>query len=219
MDLGVPEDQIMYIPNAVDQIRFKKAGSKLLDQTRRALGLLKSQPAIFYIGSLSLINHPVNLLIEAFILVKEQYQNAKLIIVGSGDDYVYLRDLASSMEYKDDIVFVGHVSPGEVVRYYQLADVTVDPVYDNPVAKARNPLKIAESLYMGIPVVTGSVGDRKRYKSDHVILIEPGSALSLAGGIVKALSSTFDPQVRDNPIPQSWDDITRQLHSFYERQI
>jgi glycosyltransferase involved in cell wall biosynthesis len=62
-------------------------------------------------------------------------------------------------------------------------------VYDNIVARARSPLKIFESMALGVPVVTGDVGDRAALLDEGRagVLVEPGSAAALARGMCQVL--------------------------------
>ena len=71
-----------------------------------------------------------------------------------------------------------------------LASVTVDPVHDNLVAQARSPLKVVESLAAGTPVVTGDIGDRREmlHNGRLGMLVEPGSSVALANGILHLLA-------------------------------
>jgi glycosyltransferase involved in cell wall biosynthesis len=74
--------------------------------------------------------------------------------------------------------------------YLSLAHCTVDPVRDSPAARARSPLKIAESLARGVPVVTGDVGDRRETLLGDVrcgVIVAPGDPRALADGIVDML--------------------------------
>jgi glycosyltransferase involved in cell wall biosynthesis len=87
-------------------------------------------------------------------------------------------------------VLAGRVDPAAVASIYAASHLVVDPVFDDDAARARSPLKIVEGLAMGVPVVTGDVGDRAAMLDDGRagVLVKPGSAEALAEGIVMALS-------------------------------
>ena len=91
-----------------------------------------------------------------------------------------------------DVHFVGRVKPEIVPPYYHLADVSVDPVFDDLTARARYPLKIVESLACGTPVVTGDVGDRCELLRDGKlgVLVPPGDSAALADGLLTILQDT-----------------------------
>jgi glycosyltransferase involved in cell wall biosynthesis len=90
----------------------------------------------------------------------------------------------------DAVVLAGRVDSAAVASIYAASHLVVDPVFDDDTARARSPLKIIESLAMGIPVVTGNVGDRAAMLDNGRagILVKPGSADELAEGIISVLS-------------------------------
>ncbi len=77
------------------------------------------------------------------------------------------------------------MDPGAAPAYYAASQMVVDPVLNDDAARARSPLKIVESMAMGVPVVTGDVGDRAEMLGGGRagVLVEPGSAPALAEGI------------------------------------
>lgn len=179
--LGIPPEKIHYIPNGVDPDRFNNIDKNKVDEIINRLNLSDKQ-IVAYIGSLNLSNHPVDLLINAFKLVSETNGNTALLIVGSGKDLEKLKDLSIDLGIEDKVFFEGRVDPEMVANYYELADVTVDPVYDTDSAKGRCPLKMFESWLVGTPFVTSNVGDRKLLSGDPptALLTLPGNTSDLA---------------------------------------
>ena len=186
---GVPDDRIIFLPNGVDRERFNPEHNGDRTDLRAETGL-GYRLVISYIGSMSLANHGVDLVIRAFEKVKTVHQDAALLLVGGGEDFDGLVNLAKSTKVMKDIRFVGRVPPQDVPRYYALSDVTVDPVYDNDAARGR-PLKLFESWSCGVPFVTSEVGDRKELIGDPPagLIAKPGDPDSLADTISKLLSS------------------------------
>jgi len=97
--------------------------------------------------------------------------------------------LTKEMDIDNDVIFVGRVSPDSVPYYYQLADVSVDPVNNTDAAKGRCPLKMFESWAMNTPFVTSDVGDRSFLagKTQSTLLSEPGNPDDLAAKIISIL--------------------------------
>ncbi len=205
--LGFPAEQIVYVPNGVDRDRFANVDLGRVQDLRRELGL-DNKKVVAYVGSMSLVNHPVDLLLEAFAIVKRRCDDAVLILAGGGEDYDLLRRRAEELGLAEAAVFVGRVKPEAVPRYLAMADVSVEPVHDDLTARARSPLKIFESLAVGTPVVTGDVGDRRsilgalpsrglppspptvvgKFRAGQAgLLVEPGNAQALAEGILTIL--------------------------------
>jgi len=189
--LGVPVKKINYLPNGVDQERFQNTNQIKNIPTIESLHQ-KDNQIIAYIGSLNLDNHPVDLLLTAFRIIIEQISQVKLLIVGGGKDLNLLSDLTKEMDIDNDVIFVGRVSPDSVPYYYQLADVSVDPVNNTDAAKGRCPLKMFESWAMNTPFVTSDVGDRRTLAGTPpaILLSDPGNPADLAEKIIALLQNT-----------------------------
>jgi glycosyltransferase involved in cell wall biosynthesis len=186
--LGFPAERIVYVPNGVDRERFGHVDPRQVQDLRERLGL-EDKTVVAYVGSMSLVNHPVNLLLDAFGSVRRQCSNAVLILAGGGEDYDVLRQRAAKLGLQEVALFVGKVPPEEVPLYLAMSDVSVEPVYDDLAAQARSPLKVFESLAVGTPVVTGDVGDRREMLEDGQagLLVNPGDSDALAEGILALL--------------------------------
>ena len=211
--LGFPKDKIVYVPNGVDRDRFANVDPEKVRSLRRELGL-EGKKVVVYVGSMSLANHPVDLLLQAFAIVSRQRSDAVLVLAGGGQDYDFLRRRAAELGLGEIAIFVGRVKPEVVPYYLALADVSADPVHDDLTARARSPLKIFESFAVGTPVVTGDVGDRRdilgapprspptlRQCSGQALggkfcdeeagmLVEAGDAQALAEGILAILEDS-----------------------------
>jgi glycosyltransferase involved in cell wall biosynthesis len=185
---GVPRERITLLPNGVDARRFAEPDSAEVEALRRELGL-GSRRVVAFIGSLSSPSHPIQLLLGAFERVHESHPESTLMIVGGGEDYESLKGKSKEMGLGDAVVFCGRVPGAKVPVYYGLADVAVDPVYDNDAARGRLPLKLFESWASGTPFVTGDVGDRRRILGAPPagMVVQPGSAEALAKGILEVL--------------------------------
>ena len=188
--LGVDESKIYYLPNGVDTDRFQLVSADSLSCLRESLGLGDNK-VVGYFGSLNLANHPVDLLVSSFARVIQNHEKVRLLIVGGGGDMEKLQDLARELGIEKSVVFTGRVDPNEINAYYQLADVSVDPVNDTLADRGRCPLKIFESWQMRVPVVTADVGDRKLLagESHALVLVKPGSPAALAEELERLINS------------------------------
>jgi glycosyltransferase involved in cell wall biosynthesis len=145
---------------------------------------------VAYVGTLSTVAHGVDLLLDAFAQVLSRLPEARLLLVGDGDDREALQRQAQMLGIASRTTWVGRVRP-EVARHYLMtATCSVDPVYDTPAMRGRSPLKIVESLAAGVPVVTGDVGDRREMLGDGAagVIVPPGSAEALATGLLAVLT-------------------------------
>ena len=222
---GVPPERIFYLPNGVERSRFLQSGAEEIINLRKKLGL-GGKEVVSYIGSMSLANHAVDLLIKSFPIIKSSRPNAILILIGGGENYSDLINLAQETGFGESIYFTGRVLPEKVSLYYAISSVTVDPVYDNDAARGRSPLKLFESWACGTPFVTGDVGDRKQLIGEPPagIITKPGDPEALAAAVVHVLSDqslaeTLTKRGRDAVEQYYWDQLVVKVESLYRTII
>lgn len=187
-NLGYPANQVVYVPNGVDQNRFADINPDAISALRSSLGL-DGKHVVLYLGSMSLANHAVDLLLDAFVEVLASEPQSVLLLVGGGEDYSSLQRRSQELGLGDAVRFVGRVAPDQVPHYYRLATLSVDPVKDDSTAAARSPLKLFESLASDVPFVSSDVGDRSELLGfpRAGILTRPGDRHSLSEAILYLL--------------------------------
>jgi glycosyltransferase involved in cell wall biosynthesis len=224
--LGVPADKITYIPNGVDLHRFTpKPDEDRINKLRTDLGLQGKQ-VIAFIGSLSLLSHPVNILVEAFQIIHRKNPNTRLLIVGGGDAYGQIVKQVAEKSLEDVVRFCGRIPSMDVPVYYRLADVVVDPVYNDDTARSRVPLKLFESWISEVPFVSGDVGDRRLLLGTPPagILAGPGDSSSLAACILQVLENpqtAADLKQRGLERAQNytWSHLASKLEAVYQKSL
>jgi glycosyltransferase involved in cell wall biosynthesis len=182
--LGTHATRIVHVPNGADPI--PSTGCAQTNFT---------PPTVLYLGTLSTVAHGVDILLHAFPIVLQRVPQARLLMVGDGDDRDTLRALADTLGIQHAVTWVGRVPSEETHRFFAQATCSVDPVRDSAAARGRSPLKIVESLAAGIPVVTGDVGDRREMLANGAagVLVQANDAVALADGIVSLLTQ---PELR-----------------------
>jgi glycosyltransferase involved in cell wall biosynthesis len=218
-------ERIHYLPNGVEPTRFAQPNNEDILSLKERLGL-QGKKVVIYVGSLSLASHPVDLLLEAFAKVKREVNNSVLIIVGGGENYELLQKQAHALDLSKDVIFCGRIDPENVVQYYYLGNVSVDPVYDNDAARGRAPLKMFESWVCKVPFVTANVGDR------HLLMGSPPAGLIAQAGDVTSLANRIIQILLDENLAEdlrrrgleyvqqyTWDRLAHQLEEVYQRYV
>lgn len=218
-----PGQPYVVVPNGVDCANFTPPAPAVRLALARALGI-ENRPVIAYAGTLALHSHPVDLLLQAFAQVLIHCPDAVLLMIGGGEDLPHLQRYVAQQPWYHHVRFTGHVSHATVRALLSLADLSVDPVYDDPVARARSPLKLMESLALGIPVVTGDVGDRAEMLAFGAagMVVRAGDPTALAAAIAELLA---DPSRRaamaQAAVAQAhrhdWDKLAERWASIYHQ--
>jgi glycosyltransferase involved in cell wall biosynthesis len=211
---------MVFVPNGVERPRFATTADRT--ELRRRLSIADDAPVVGYIGTLSVHSHAVDLLLSAFRYIVNQVPSARLVLVGGGEDIEALMAQAQALGIGGSIVFAARVEPSAIPAYYAMADVTVDPVRDDLTARARSPLKVLESLTMGVPVVTGDIGDRRELlaSGDLGVLVTPGSEGDLATGLLSLLNNverrhTMAQRALAQRERWFWDHLARDFATVY----
>jgi glycosyltransferase involved in cell wall biosynthesis len=213
-------ERMAYVPNGADLDRLRRLDPAMINGLRGALGVADCR-VLAYAGTLALHNHPVDLLIEAFGELAATYPDLVLLVIGGGEDLPVLKRRACDKGLEDRIYFTGQLPHESVNRWLALADLSVDPVHDDDVARARSPLKIFESMALGVPIVTGDVGDRRLWLADGAgVVTTPGDSAALA----EAIGALLDDPVRLQAAKQAaakaalrydWREVARHWAEIY----
>ena len=143
-------------------------------------------PLIMYMGQLHGGQYAEQF-IRAAKMILNRDPRINFMIVGGGYRLEELKNLSKDLDLSQNIIFTGAVSHKETPLYLAAADVAVACFEDNDITQCKSPLKIAEYLASGKPIVASDVGEVKRMLGGAGILTVPGDAQDLACGIMKIL--------------------------------
>ena len=133
---GFDPARVLLVPNGVDT-RFY----------RTDLGRREALPLVGYLGRLKRYKS-VDHVLYAFRSLVERLPQARLLIVGEGDDRPRLEKLSGELGLAERVEFTGRVSETEKVRQLQRMWVCV-----NPSPKEGWGLTVIEANACGVPVV------------------------------------------------------------------
>jgi glycosyltransferase involved in cell wall biosynthesis len=220
---GAGARRVVYVPNGVALDQFAPPDGPRLAALRAALRL-EGRKVVAYAGTLALQNHPVDLLLEAWPAVVAAAPDATLLLIGGGEDLPILRERVAQAGLSTSVCFTGQLPHASVATYLALAVLSVDPVRDDAVARARSPLKLFESMALGVPVITGAVGDRAELLADGRagVLVEAGSPEALATAISALLHDeprrlAMAREGQKQARRYAWDSLARTWATVYER--
>ena len=163
----------------------------------------------------------VKYLLHAYMRLKKENPNIRLIIVGPG--VTLRRRYEWWMRYRKvkDVVFTGGVSYDELPRYYQTADIFCAPA----VGKESFGIVLLEAMALGKPIVASS---NPGYSSvvkhgEQALLVPPHNSHAIADSISKLIN---DKDLRQRmgacgleTVKQyDWSVVARRILDYY-RQV
>jgi glycosyltransferase involved in cell wall biosynthesis len=183
---GVSPDRHLMIENSIfDDVRVRQsAEAHAMIEAHNPAHFGPEHSVIVYAGTFEVYQGIENL-IEAFAHVVRQRPEARLLLVGGTPDQVLrLRALADSLGLADTCILTGPVPKSSAISYTRLAQVLVSPRLHG----TNTPLKIYEQLASGRPLVATRIWSHTQVLDDSVCYLVEPDPLSLAAGLVTALT-------------------------------
>jgi glycosyltransferase involved in cell wall biosynthesis len=136
---------------------------------------------MIYVGRLEPVQTP-ELVVKAFKQVHDEFPKAKLIIVGYGTLFEYLKDLAKELNLESSVSFTGKQT--DVRKYLWSSDVFV--------ATNFGYIATLEAWSAGLAVVAPRFGILKETIDNEAngLLVEPGNVDSLASALLRLAKDT-----------------------------
>jgi phosphatidylinositol alpha-mannosyltransferase len=201
------------IPNGIDVARFDEG-------VRPLPRLCDDRLNILFVGRMEK-RKGLGYLLRAYIHVKREMPNTRLIIVGEGrlreryERFVRKADL-------DDVLFTGYVSDEDLPRYYKSADVCCFPATGNE----SQGYVLLEAMAAGKPIVASNIEGYASVVTHGVEgwLALPKDAEALAVALVRVLADEglrreMGQRARQSAEQYRWDRIARRVLSYYERLL
>jgi len=152
---GWQSSKISVVWNGVDPERYDPANVEKqdIDEIRMKYGIPTDWNMLLFVGRLAWVKGVRNLL-QAMPLILKEYPNAKLVILGKGEEQVDIVETAERLNIKDNIVYrFDFVSEKERILHYAASDVCVFPSIYEPFG-----IVSLEAMSMERPVVVGARG-------------------------------------------------------------
>jgi len=176
------KDKIVKIYSGIDLDKFHPVAADEEKLIRKKWNINEDDAVIGIVSKLwEGKGHEV--LINAFSRIKDEIENAKLIIVGEGYLQDRLNKLVDGLGLKGSVIFTGFKS--EVSEIISCFDVAVLPSFFEGMGRV-----LLEAMAMGKPVVASRVGGIPDLVRDNIngLLTEPGDEKALYGALKRLLT-------------------------------
>jgi glycogen(starch) synthase len=226
IQLGFPKDKIEVAYNGVDPQKYdpESVSSEQVQKIKSFYGLKDDDLMILFLGRLVGVKG-VDKLIMAMPHVLSKIPNARLVIVGVGDQQEYLMNLTRTMRLNEYVRFRFDFIPEEErILHYAACDVAAFPSYYEPFG-----IVALEAMSMEKPVVVGAAGVSGMREivvccSDEQCgyHIDPNNPSDIAWGIISALKNPerrkwLGKNGRKRVLNEfTWNKITEKTLQLYE---
>ena len=203
--------RMVVIPNGIEPgpVSRRHSRTRAIDDGR---------PTILFVGRYNDARKGFKYLTRALALVRTQYPNVRLLVVGRGKPKRYLRFIENH-GLDQNIEFVGFASAEELPRYYASADVFCSPA----TGRESFGMVVMEAMASGCPVVTTAIPGHQGILTNGVegLMVEPESAQALALAIVRLLADrelaqTMGEAGRQTSLHYSWTEVGKRVVEQYE---
>jgi len=183
---GIDPDRHLLIENSIfDDVRLRALGpAQTAVPAHEPVRFGAGYPVILYAGTFEAYQG-IEMLVEAFAKLIRRNAIARLLLVGGTDEQVLkIRQLADSHGLGDTCVLTGRVPKTAAIAYTQSAQVLVSP----RIHGTNTPLKIYEQLASGRPLVATRIWSHTQVLDDSVCFLADSDAESLADALFSALT-------------------------------
>jgi glycosyltransferase involved in cell wall biosynthesis len=153
LGLGADPDRFDLIVYGVDseQLRADPDAGQAL---RERMGLQPDAFVVLAVGRM-VPKKGFRYLIQALPALRERVPDAHVVMVGDGDERANLERMASALEVRAAVDFVGSVPKDEIVAYYSAADVLTMPSVTEPEDGLN--VCVLDAMSCALPIVATTV--------------------------------------------------------------
>ena len=194
-NMGIPRPRVIYMPNGVWRDKYASwqayatPDSNRHTKLRAELGLVRGPTVLLYTR---FDVFPVEWPLIIMRKVLSEHPTAKLLVIGqgfAGEESTLLAE-AARMGIAANLVMAGYVSGDKLPAYLSLADVSIYPMRDTLLNRAKSPMKLLEPMLIGLPIVAHRVGEAAQFVGDAGVLVPPGNLGGMASSVSALLSDS-----------------------------
>jgi phosphatidylinositol alpha-mannosyltransferase len=201
------------IPNGIDANRFRPDVEPIEE-------LKQYSPKILFVGRFE-PRKGLRYLLQAFPMIINEFPRAKLIVVGRGFLERYYRQYIEE-HIKENVIFVGHVSPENLPRYYASCDI-----YCSPATGAESfGIVLLEAMATAKPIVASDIPGYKTVLEDgkEGLFFNARNPESLAEKISQLLKDKgsmkeMGKKGREKSLRYDWKIVSKQVLDFYSEVL
>ena len=198
------------IPNGIDLEHFSSRVSTIDEFCDGKLNIL-------FVGRLE-FRKGLNYLLKAYLEVKREIPNSRLIVVGPGNRLRKRYEKWIKRNGLKDVVFVGYASYSDLPRYYKTADIFCAPA----TSRESFGIVLLEAMAVGKPIVATNIDGYASVVAhgEDGWLVPPKDNRRLAGALISVMNDeTLRQQMgsrgRLKAEEYGWEHIAQRVLDYY----
>lgn len=204
---GVPGDRIHPVYNAAEfDLNFH-------EHVERPI----REKIVLFLGRITFQKGP-DYFVRAARQVIEQYRNVRFVMVGTGDMYHRMIEMAADLGVGRFFHYTGFLKRPEIERIFRMSDIYVLPSVSEPFG-----ISVLEAMVAGVPVIVSRQSGVSEV-IDNCIKVNFWDVDEMADRILHLLT---DDQLHDRlanggrseAMSMSWDESARKITEIYERIV
>jgi phosphatidylinositol alpha-1,6-mannosyltransferase len=195
--MGVAEARISLIYPGVDIERFRPGLA--CDDLKRGIGLKTGQKLIFSVGRLSR-RKGFDMVVRSLPELNKRGLNVRYALAGIGEDRDYLAGLARELGVADQVNLLGHVSSGDLPRWYNACDVFAMPNREINGDTEGFGMVFIEAAACGKPAIAGASGGTGAAVIDRI------TGRRVSGNELAEVAGALDEVLNDPALAKAWGD-------------
>jgi glycosyltransferase involved in cell wall biosynthesis len=174
----IKAEKIDVVYNGANEL-YAPLGSEEIIKTQKIY--TKSSPYFLFVGALHPRKNLVNLFLAFDAFKKTYHNNFQLLIVGAKMwKTSAIENAYKNMEFKEDVIFTGHLDSNKLKYIYASAHALVYVPYFEGFG-----IPIVEAMYCDVPVITSNVTSMPEVSGDAALLVNPFSVDEIKDAMLK----------------------------------
>ena len=200
------------IPNGVDTNHFNPEVAPIEE-------FCDGKKNILFVGRLE-YRKGLNYLLKAYLQVKPQIPDSRLIVVGPGTRLRKRYEKWIQRNRLEDVIFVGYASEEDKPRYFKTADVYCAP----STGHESQGIVLLEGMAVGTPIIASNI---EGYASvvthgEEGLLVPPRNEYELARALIylledESLRQQMGAKGRITADNYSWERVAQRVADFYAK--
>jgi glycosyltransferase involved in cell wall biosynthesis len=209
--LGIRQDKIAEIPNAIDTHQRAMLEKNSDPEGFRKKYALEGKRIVLYVGQV-IQRKGLEYLINAMPqVIKDNGEDIHFVYVGEGDYLQTAKKMIEKLDMKKHATFTGSLNQQDVASAYKAAELYILPSLSEGL-----PTTILEAMYYGVPVIATDIPGVRDHFEGAAVLIPLKSTSRIADALSKTIS---DKDLIDNLVARgktlvlskyTWPEVTNQ---------